>query len=1004
LQPVDFTYFFCILNHWDAFLGLLYYVHMSESELYSNFKDTERAHGLLRDFVETLIGSFDDHGKPYTPDELHRYFLQAIGSIPSPDKALLNIHRMAEASFGISFVRDLVRHPVLLDLALKIGSRSQFLSDVVVRDPELFRWLTTSEVLSVTKSFDDFTIELEKQISLFGKRSTQYNAIRRFYRRELLRIGVRDLLTIEPFETIVREISDLADSISSVVLKTVIADISAKYGGEPTTLFAILALGKLGGRELNYSSDIDVMFLMGEDEIMKTDSHREFHAIDFYSSVADRWIAVMTEHSVEGSLYRIDVRLRPDGNAGPLVRSAQGYRNYYEKRGELWERQMLIKARAIAGDIPFGAAFIDSLQPFVFPATLFQSPKHIISRVKARIEKRLENQNNIKLCRGGIRDIEFIVQVLQLLNGGKDEDIRSGSTLVAIDALHMKKFLDAEEREKLQNAYIFFRKLEHHIQLDENIQRHSIPVEIESRDLFARQAGFGTLQDFEETLQMHLTQVTKMYLDVFGKEEDVSLLDSIIREDIEGEGMQFHLYGFTDEKRTLELVRQLVQGVTSLGVGDHDIHTKELLRSLLPGLLQDASSSLDPDRALLNFLSIVQKNPHPHAVYVTLQRGGIRRALLKVCGYSNNLSLQLGRFPEDLELFINHAQSILGDRDAMQSDLHQHTDRFVFLSVHARFMNEICNIQEVHQILSSIAGKRVREVLAEIYVDFKLQYADIAVLSLGKLSGGELGPGGDLDLILFFDSEKGINAELANKVARELIRRCGMVDEMHIPFDVDMRLRPEGQSGPLAVEVTAFDQYLKKRASLWERQSLVRAKALHGPDAFVSRIDEILERFVYRTPLQDGWVDEIKNMRYRTEGRSKINRYAYIDVKTGSGGLMDIEFIVQTLQLKFGRDLPFMRIPSTLTALMKVKELELFPAEKIDFLYAAYNTYRYLEYFNRMYSDDPSNLVPTGTRELRYLGKQLNITEEPGEFIKNTTVKVREIFSEMMDLIKNDLR
>lgn len=985
-----------------AFSGFWYVFFMNENELYLKFRDTERARGLMRDFIESLIGSFDDHGKPYTPDELHRYFLQSIGNLPSPDKALLNIHRMAEASFGISFTRDLVRHPVLLDLALKIGSQSQFLSDVVVRDPELFRWLTTSEVLSITKSSDDFTGELEKQISLFEKRSTQYNAIRRFYRKELLRIGVRDLLAIDPFEIIVREISDLADSISSVILKTVITDVAAKYGGKPSTHFAILGLGKLGGRELNYSSDIDVMFLMDEDEIVKTDSHREFHAIDFYSNVADRWIAVMTEHSVEGSLYRVDARLRPDGNAGPLVRSAQGYRTYYEKRGELWERQMLIKARAIAGDIAFGGTFIDSLQPFVFPATLFQSPRLIISRVKARIEKRLANQNNIKLCRGGIRDIEFIVQVLQLLNGGKDPDIRSGSTLVAMDALHLKKYLTSDEKEKLRNAYIFFRKLEHHIQLDENIQRHSIPAEGDARELFARTAGFATLNDFEETLRMHLADVTNMYMDVFGKEVENSILDSLVVDDMDGEGIQFQRYGFTDEKRALELLRQLVQGVTSMGVAHHDTQTKELLRSIIPGLLQNASSSLDPDRAMLNFLSIMQKNPHPHAVYVALQTESVRRALLRVCGYSNKLSLQLGKFPEDLERFIYYARSIFGDRDAMKSDLLQYSDRFAYLSMHARFMNEICDIREVHQVLSSMAVKRVREVLDEIYCEYDLDRSAIAVVSLGKLSGEELGPGGDLDLIVFFDSERGTNAEDANKVARELIRRCGTVGELHIPFEVDMRLRPEGQSGPLAVEISAFEQYLKNRVSLWERQSLVRAKIVHGPDVFVERIKKILERFVYHAPLPDGWVDEIRTMRYRTEGRSKINKYGYLDVKTGPGGLMDIEFIVQAMQLKLGNDLPFIRIPSTLNTLMKLKEMALFPGEEIDFLYTAYNTYRHLEYFNRMYSDDPSNLVPSGTRELKYLAKQLHIVEEPGEFFKKMSGKVREIFSELMDSMKNN--
>ncbi len=970
---------------------------MNTNELRLHFEDADRARILLQKLIEPLIGSFDERGEPYNPGELQRIFLDAVRHSPAPDKALLNLHRMADASFGVSFARDLIRYPVLIDLALKIGAHSQFLSDIVVRDPELFRWLTASEVLSMTKSRDGYVDELEKQTGLFGKRAAQLNAIRRFYRREILRIGVRDLLALASFDIIVGEISDLADAISMVIVRMIIEDTAAKYNGKPASPFTIIGLGKLGGRELNYSSDIDIIFVLDEDESFITGSGKKMHAIEFYNAVADRWIAVMTEHSQEGSLYRVDARLRPDGNSGPLVRSAQGYRTYYETRGELWERQMLIKARAIAGDVEFGRSFINTLQPFIYPATLFQSPRQTIARMKARIEKRSAEPNNIKLCRGGIRDIEFIVQTLQLLNGGRDKKIRSTATLSAIELLHSRKYLSDTEHDTLKDAYIFFRKLEHLVQLDENIQTHSIPVAGIERKQFARKAGFDSVEEFDVTLNENLLCVSKMFDDVFKGEESNALVEFMFSDGNGGEEADVSDLGFADENRARELLKQLAHGVTTLGIGEHDTQTKEVFRAVAPGLLRDFSSAMNPDRALINFLSIVQEFPHPHSFYVAIHKQGVRNALIKVCGFSNKLALQLAKYPEDLELFLNNAHGILETTDLMKSSMVHVTDRFLNFAAHARFMNGKCPLYDVHRTLSFIAARRIRQVLHGIYRDYKLHDPRIAILSLGKLSGEELGPGADLDLIFLYGSGDGVDAEMADKIVKEFIRRCTVADETHVPFEVDMRLRPEGKSGPLAVEVNAYREYLESRASLWERQTLVRARVIEGPDILASRIKRMIEEYVYEKPLKDGWVDEIREMRFRTESRSQMNRQNFINVKTGPGGIMDIEFLVQTVQLHAGKDRASIRLVSTRDALNALKEFNLCDGGTVNYLSAAYDLYRQVEYFNRMYSDDPSNLVPASEEEQNILMKMLQIKQEPLLYIRESAGRVRELFLKMME-------
>lgn len=952
---------------------------------------------LIRTLIEPLLGSFDDQGRPYTAEELHNAVQSAIANASAPEKALLNINRMAESSFGISFIRDLIRYPVLMDLAVKIACRSQYLSDIIVRDPELFRWLTTTEVLSITKTRDDYIGDLKKQAGLFEKRESQLNAIRRAYRREILRIGVRDILQQDSFEVIVKEISDFADAIASVVLDIAMEETTQKYKGSPQAHVVIIGLGKLGGSELNYSSDVDVMFVVDEDTIFTTQEGREVLAVDFFSSVADRWIAYMTEYSKEGSLYRVDARLRPDGDAGPLVRSFQGCITYYETRGELWERQMLIKARPIAGNIEKGDYFIKTLQPFIYPATFFHSPHKTIARMKERIEGRLDGPNNIKLCRGGIRDIEFIVQALQLVNGGKNIHVRNASTLKAIELLFEQELLSRQERDTLRNAYIFFRNIEHQVQLDENIQTHSIPEEVGERTQFARLLGYQSVNDFDGELEAKRMEVVTIFNGVFGDHAQEEESETVITDDRYGDLKGF---GFTNEKSAQELLNQLAFGITSVGIGEHDVQTKEIFRGIAPSLLDSFSATVNPDRALSNFLAIAREYPHPRSLYVMLQNDALRNALISLCGFSNKFSFQLAKYPGDIELLFSNAREILEVGDILDSGINNLTYRFLNLVIHLRYINGVCTLDEVHRTLSHIAVTKVKIALQEICRKNRIENPPIAIMSLGKLSGDELGPGADLDLIIFFEVREGFDAALAEKVARELIQSCASSSEGTIPFEVDMRLRPEGESAPLGVDVDSYREYLEQRASFWERQSLVRAKMIAGESGLIDRLENTIDNYVYNQPLPSGWAEEIEKMRYRTESRSRMNRQDYINFKTGVGGIMDIEFLVQALQLYYGNKDKSFRSTSTRKLLPKLHHLHVIGTEDAEFLSQAYEDFRRLEYFNRIYMEEPSNLVPSGVGEQEVLKKMLQIPEEPITYFRERVAAVRKLFIKIMEEVK----
>jgi [glutamine synthetase] adenylyltransferase / [glutamine synthetase]-adenylyl-L-tyrosine phosphorylase len=371
-----------------------------------------------------------------------------------------------------------------------------------------------------------------------------------------------------------------------------------------------------------------------------------------------------------------------------------------------------------------------------------------------------------------------------------------------------------------------------------------------------------------------------------------------------------------------------------------------------------------------------------------------------VCGFSNKLAMGLAQYPEDLELMINNSAGILESLDITNSAVEHFTDRFLNLAIHVRFINGVCTLQEVHQVLSFIAVRRIRRVLNEIYSEFNLDDPGIVIVSLGKLSGGELGPGGDLDLIFLYDQHSGMDAEIADKVAREFIRRCALIVEPHSSFEVDMRLRPEGKSGPLAVSADAYKEYLDKRASLWERQSLVRAKIVDGPDRLKSQVMDILEEYVYEKPLTAGWVDEIREMRSRTESRSRMNRHDFINVKTGPGGIMDIEFLVQAAQLSYGKFKPSIRSTSTRDTLNRLRDLEIYEGEALEILEHAYDLYRNVEYFNRIYAEDPSHLIPDSTEEQHILMKMLKINRKPAEYFREVTKEVRDLFSIMISRVE----
>jgi [glutamine synthetase] adenylyltransferase / [glutamine synthetase]-adenylyl-L-tyrosine phosphorylase len=963
-------------------------MYMNKRNDFDKFENPARAEKLLLELIAPLIGAVGDGSDKVAPHLIADTFAGAILDSSDPDRALINIHRLAEVSFGSAFLRDLFSQPVLLDTAITLCSSSQYLSDILVRNPAWFRWITASDVLMKSKSYDDLYIELKNQVRTYERTAARYNAVRRFHRREMLRIGARDLLGEAGLEETIGDLSNLAECVSSVFFELVYDELAHKHGCRPDVPCSVIGLGKLGGNELNYSSDIDVFFVIGEDKAYRTAGGKTINAVEFYYELADRWIRGLTEHTTEGKLYRVDTRLRPDGEAGPLIRSVLGYLTYYETRGELWERQMLIKARAIAGDKKFGEDFIGKLEPFIYPVTLFESPKETIARMKHRIERQSGEELNVKLSRGGIRDIEFIVQALQLINGGRMVELRNGSTLEGIHLLEKNGLLSSVEASHLLTVYRFLRTLEHRLQMEFNTQIHVLPAGEKAQRSIALGMGYGSREQFITELDGHLSVVQSIFDEVFGDQVSGTPVEAFFNGEVTRTAADLGKYGFRDVRKAAELLHHMALGISPVGIGDSDRRTRTLFRDSVRDLLVTISETISPDRALKNLLLLLQSYPHPPSFYDAMKKDALRRAVINVCAFSDRLVMNLSRNPGYLEFFITQTPLVL--ESTLSEDNPEENMRIT--TVHIKYLTGRITLPELHADITEIARIRLRELWQEICIEKGYNNPPMTILTLGKFSGSELGPGGDVDVIYLYEKTDHFDSSQAEEFARFFIKKSADEYRGEPGYEVDARLRPEGQSAPLAVSFDSYKEYLKIRASLWERQSLIKVRFLAGNERLAQEALGYIEEFIYDSPLSDGWIGETREMRKKTITRSRVRRSGFIDIKFGAGGIMDIEFLIQMMQLYFGRYNRTIRIPNTLLTLQRLTQAGYLHKTAGEVCENAYLRYRAVEYFNMMYLDNPTKLIPTGREEQETLRRFLHLEEEVGAYFSMLQKRVRDVF------------
>ncbi len=939
--------------------------------------------------------------------------LAAVARTGMPDRALRHLERLVNTAGTPTFLYARFKEsPRLTEYLARLLSHSTFLADILVRNPEYLFWLfEDTPFLSRPLAKQTLLELLRRAVDRFTEPGKRVDALRRIQRRELLRIGAAEVLQLKEVEHLCGELSDLADAVLEIVLEEVTREMVRRYGrprnerGQPAH-FCLVCLGKHGGRELNYSSDIDLLFVY--DEEGQTRPRRPSAAIDnseFFRRLGERLVQVLTEVTPEGFLYRVDMRLRPEGEAGPLSRSLRRYWIYYETRGELWEKQMLIKARRAAGSQRLWKRFTEMLIPFMYPAHFTVRPQEEIRRIKERIEAQIledpTRDNNIKLQAGGIRDIEFIVQCLQLLSGRINPRIRHHNTLEAISQLEQAAALSSGEAEDLRRAYVFFRRLENLLQIQEGRSVYAVPEERAER---AALAGLLELKDTRAlgtALRGHRKRVRSVYDNLFyGAREQPDDLKWLLEAGADSPRAREALapYPFDDPTAFHRNLLQLASAdmLTSTA--------REHFEELLPMLLASLAAAPDPDQGMVHFARIVNAYGAPGTFYELLRtHPNFRELLISICSTSRFLSELIQRDPGLLDgLFTPDADGGAAEQAGWRGDLGA-ARRFrnqALVRIGTDDLLGLITAEETFLRLSELAEKLLRMVYKEAWRrlvqrqgkprDRRGKEVFFACFAGGKFGGRELVFGSDLDLFFVYEDEgrtgrtRAENSVFFIELAQEMIHLLHANDL----YEVDVRLRPEGRSAPMALSLPAYRHYLNHRASTWERLALTRARLVAGDADLGKRVQRAIHRFVFRSPVDAATIAEMLDVRHRMEPRQERGRPLQVDIKRGPGGLVDIEFIAQILVLKLGKKRPKLRLTGTRQVLLQVLQLHHLNRREGRFLLDAYDRLREVEKAMRRASNQASQVLP-GERELAPLARSLG-QQEPEALLREVEDLMRE--------------
>ena len=766
-----------------------------------------------------------------------------------------------------SLLRDCLKYPYYVEFLVGISVNSNYLTDILVRNPEFFYRFVNPGNLTANFNEPDFSKTVDDTISVYKSFQSKLNSLRSLKRMEILRIGLKDILGITDLKEVTTELSILARVISDKLFSLCFQEVLKKYELKNfDNSYCIIALGKLGGGELNYSSDIDLIIVYDDDKAAKGKTYSEI-----LTEAVHLFIETSTSITGAGFIYRIDFRLRPDGRNSSLCKSYNEFISYYESRGEDWERQMLIKASFISGNKIFYDKLMNYLNHFIYPSSFSVSPTEQIKQLKKNIERSLGKDENIKLVPGGIRDIEFSVQTLQLINGGKNSFIRTGNTLDAINRLKEERFLTVKESETLIKAYIFYRKIEHFLQLMNDTQTHTIPEQGEILEKLSSFLGYKSTTEFKLEVKSHRSGIQKIFNSITGNE------NKIIKEK--------RNINFENENKALQNLRFLREGTGLLGQKSSDKKSIEAFSKIESHLIKYLTNCISPDLVLQNFVRVIKEAKFPSIWYFTFNDKKFFNDFLSLITFSQK-SVDL--FAEDKELREDFLSKKVFEKITERSLNHFVTKKInFFLSV--QFALNRISTEKLSSTLSDFFKIKITE-LFENKLNEQLSDIKFFVAGLGSFSTGEMTFSSDIDLIFVVDKsgKRNIQKEFQNFLLS--------FKKEFAPYTVDCRLRPEGKSSQLVWELGSYSNYLKERARTWELQAFTKLNLIYGDKKlFTSFKKSLFERI--KNGNKESIKKELIEMRKKLYPRTiSLDRYTF-NLKKSRGGITDIEFILQYLML-----------------------------------------------------------------------------------------------------------
>ncbi|MCX5114427.1 bifunctional [glutamine synthetase] adenylyltransferase/[glutamine synthetase]-adenylyl-L-tyrosine phosphorylase [Streptomyces sp. NBC_00378] len=925
--------------------------------------------------------------------------LEALGATADPDLALNGLVRLVEAEEADErrvLLDTLITAKPLRDRLLGVLGASEALGDHLARHPRDWQALVTYEATDLHPGVAEF------EQGLAG--ADDPDSLRVSYRRCLLSIAARDVCGTTDVAEAAAELADLATATLRAALA--IARTAAPADAARCRL-AVIAMGKCGGHELNYVSDVDVIFVAEP-----VDGYEESEAVQAATRLAAHMMRICSDTTVEGTIWPVDANLRPEGRNGPLVRTLSSHLAYYQRWAKTWEFQALLKARPVAGDPELGAEYVDAVSPLVWQAADRENFVPDVQKMRRRVVDNIPADRvdrEIKLGPGGLRDVEFAVQLLQLVHGRSDATLRSGTTLEALRALAEGGYVGRVDAAQLDDAYRFLRAMEHRIQLYRLRRTHLVPEDAPDLRRIGRSLGMRTdpITELNQAWKRHASVVRRLHEKLFYR----PLLDAVAqlapgesRLSAKAAAHRLEALGYADPAAALRHLEALSSGVSRKAA---------IQRTLLPVLLGWFADSADPDAGLLGFRKVSDAlGKTPWYLRLLRDEGAAAENLARV--------LSAGRLAPDLLLRAPEAVALLGDPQGLRPRTRENLEQEVLAAVG--------RADDAETAVAVVRGVRRRELFRTTASDLigsygtedrpaeedpgalvdrvgnavtdlnavaiagalraavREQWGDtlptrFAVIGMGRFGGHELGYGSDADVLFVHSPREGVDEQEAGRAANAVVaemRRLLQLPTADPPLIIDADLRPEGKSGPLVRSLASYEAYYRRWSLVWESQALLRAEPVAG-DAelgrdFIDLIDPL------RYPMEglgEDAVREIRRLKARMESE-RLPRGAdpTLHTKLGRGGLSDVEWTVQLMQMQHGWAEPGLRTTRTREALAAACAAELISGEDAATLDEAWVLATRVRNAVMLVRGRPGDTFPSGPRELLAVGRYLGY--EPG--------------------------